>query len=117
MAHQRGALQGLVVLHAADQGLEAGVELLDALNRGELGHLAEELGSLARPRAPEAILACDCVLRRMEAQEKQMNGRVSDLLRRYRVVGFSTYGEQLNAMHVNQTMTGVAFYAPPEGTT
>jgi hypothetical protein len=30
------------------------------------------------------------------------------------VVGFSTYGEQLNSMHVNQTMTGVAIY-PPKG--
>jgi len=27
-------------------------------------------------------------------------------------VGFSTYGEQLNSMHVNQTLTGVAFYPP-----
>jgi hypothetical protein len=29
-----------------------------------------------------------------------------------RVVGFSTYGEQINSMHVNQTMTGVAIFAP-----
>jgi hypothetical protein len=27
-------------------------------------------------------------------------------------VGFSTYGEQVNSMHVNQTMTGVALYPP-----
>jgi len=36
-------------------------------------------------------------------------------LRRHGVVGFSTYGEQLNAMHVNHTMTGVALYPPEEG--
>jgi hypothetical protein len=25
------------------------------------------------------------------------------------VVGFHTYGEQFNAMHLNQTLTGIAF--------
>ncbi|MEZ5887984.1 MAG: FIST N-terminal domain-containing protein [Paracoccaceae bacterium] len=76
-------------------------------------HLARELAALAEEEPPAAILACDCVLRRIEAQEKQAFGMISDLLRRHRVVGFSTYGEQLGAMHVNQTMTGVAIY-PPE---
>ncbi|WP_284164398.1 FIST N-terminal domain-containing protein [Frigidibacter sp. SD6-1] len=78
-------------------------------------HLARELDALAQGEPPAAILACDCVLRRIEAQEKQAFGRLSDLLRRHRVVGFSTYGEQLGAMHVNQTMTGVAIYPPEEG--
>lgn len=77
-------------------------------------HLERELAALAEPEAPAAILACDCVLRRIEAQEKQAFGRMSELLRRHRVLGFSTYGEQLGAMHVNQTMTGVAIY-PPRG--
>jgi len=49
----------------------------------------------------------------MESLEKQQIGAMSQLLRAHRVVGFSTYGEQFNAMHVNQTMTGVALY-PPE---
>ena len=40
--------------------------------------------------------------------------KLSALLQQHRVLGFSTYGEQLNSMHVNQTMTGVAIY-PPEG--
>jgi hypothetical protein len=59
-----------------------------------------------------AILACDCILRRMEALEKQMYGAVSAVLRDHKVTGFSTYGEQWNSMHVNQTMTGVAIYPP-----
>jgi hypothetical protein len=48
----------------------------------------------------------------MEAMEKQRTGAVSALLQQHRVLGFSTYGEQLNSMHVNQTMTGVAIYPP-----
>lgn len=99
----------LIFYSAIDEGLV----LTLAEPQDMVAHLEHELAGLAQGGAPEAILACDCVLRRMEAQEKQLAGRVSDLLRRFRVVGFSTYGEQLNAMHVNQTMTGVAFYRPP----
>ena len=78
-------------------------------------HLRRALGALGTPTAPAAILACDCVLRRMEAQEKQAAHALSQVLAAHRVVGFSTYGEQFSAMHVNQTLTGVAIY-PPEGT-
>ena len=77
-------------------------------------HLEREIGKLSETREPDAILACDCVLRRLEAQEKQMTGALSEILARNRVVGFSTYGEQLNSMHVNQTLTGVAIYPPDE---
>jgi hypothetical protein len=37
------------------------------------------------------------------------------LYQKHRVVGFHTYGEQLNAMHLNQTLTGVAFGARAGG--
>jgi len=99
----------LVFFSAIDEGLV----LTLAEPRDMVAHLEAELLRLSVGGAPVAILACDCILRRMEAQEKQMTGAVSALLRAHRVVGFSTYGEQWNAMHVNQTMTGVAFY-PPE---
>jgi hypothetical protein len=76
-------------------------------------HLEATLAGLSDEGEPMAILACDCILRRMEAMEKQSYGAVSQVLRAHRVTGFSTYGEQWNSMHVNQTMTGVAIY-PPE---
>jgi len=101
----------LVFFSAIDEGLV----LTLAEPEDMVDHLDRELTSLAERGAPEAILACDCILRRMEAQENQQFGRVSNLLRKHRVVGFSTYGEQLGAMHVNQTMTGVAIY-PPDAT-
>ena len=31
------------------------------------------------------------------------------------MVGFSTYGEQFGAMHVNQTFTGIAIGRGPDG--
>ena len=110
-AIQRVAPNGdLVFFSAIDEGLV--LTLAEAQDMA--AHLEGELTALARDTAPAAILACDCVLRRIEAQEKQLFGRISDILGRHRVTGFSTYGEQHGAVHVNQTMTGVAIY-PPKG--
>jgi hypothetical protein len=57
----------------------------------------------------ELVLGFDCVLRRLDAENRQVRRQMEDLYRNYGVVGFHTYGEQLNAMHLNQTLTGVAF--------
>ena len=78
------------------------------------GHLEQELAELARRRSPSAILGFDCFFRRIEAEGRQKVFEVSRILARHNVAGFSTFGEQIGAMHVNQTMTGVAFF-PPEG--
>lgn len=111
-AIQRVAPNGdLVFFSAIDEGMV--LTLADAQNMAH--HLEGELQRLAADREPAAILACDCVLRRIEAEEKQMFGQISDILRRHKVTGFSTYGEQLGSVHVNQTMTGVAIYPPRDG--
>jgi hypothetical protein len=62
---------------------------------------------------PQLIIGCECVLRSLEMERTQMKQRMSDLLIANNVVGFNTYGEQFNAMHVNQTFTGVALGARP----
>ena len=98
----------LIFYSAIDEGLVLSLaEPLDMVT-----HLEAGLRGLSAVRPPAAILGCDCVLRRMEAQEKQLTRRVSALLARHRVIGFSTYGEQMGALHVNQTLTGVALYPP-----
>ncbi len=99
----------LVFFSAIDEGL-----VLTLAEPEDMAvHLERELGALGGTRRPDAILACDCILRRVEAGQKQQTRRLSEILASNRVVGFGTYGEQVNAMHVNQTMTGVAIY-PPE---
>ncbi|QJE72202.1 FIST domain containing protein [Aerophototrophica crusticola] len=57
---------------------------------------------------PDLVLGFDCVFRSLELEQKQLKQSVSRLLGRNNVVGFCTYGEQYNAMHVNQTFTGLA---------
>ena len=55
------------------------------------------------------ILGFDCVLRRIDARNRQVNQKISQIYRDNNVVGFATYGEQFNSMHLNQTFTGIAF--------
>ncbi|PTE14987.1 FIST N-terminal domain-containing protein [Pseudogemmobacter blasticus] len=110
-AIQRMAPNGdLVFFSAIDEGLV--LTLAEPVDMAD--HLDAALTALGQDRPPAAILACDCLLRRMEAQEKQRYGAVSRILAAHGVAGFSTYGEQWNSIHVNQTMTGVALW-PPEG--
>ncbi len=59
------------------------------------------------------VLAFDCVLRRIEAEQTQQSGGLSDVLKRFGVVGFNTYGEQFGSVHANQTFTAIAFSEPP----
>ena len=37
---------------------------------------------------------------------------MSELYRANNVLGFATYGEQYQSMHLNQTLTGIAFGRP-----
>lgn len=61
---------------------------------------------------PLVTLGCDCFLRRLEAELTGQSDAVSEFLKAHRVVGFNTYGEQFNGMHINQTFTGVVIGQP-----
>jgi hypothetical protein len=57
---------------------------------------------------PELVLGCDCILRRLETERSGIKDRIGEIFAANNVIGFATYGEQYNAMHVNQTFTGIA---------
>jgi hypothetical protein len=71
--------------------------------------LRERLGPLL------LTIGCDCFLRRMEIEGRDGVDAISDFLRSQKVIGFNTYGEQFNGMHINQTFTGVAIGRPTYG--
>jgi hypothetical protein len=58
------------------------------------------------------VLGFDCILRRLDAEGRQVRHKVEELYQRFGVTGFHTYGEQFNGMHLNQTLTGIAFGKP-----
>lgn len=57
---------------------------------------------------PQLVLGCDCLFRAVEMDQKGLREAIGELMRENNVIGFATYGEQINAMHVNQTFTAVA---------
>lgn len=56
----------------------------------------------------DRIIAFDCVLNRIDAEQRQISRSVSQLYQAHRVIGFNTYGEQFHALHINQTFSGLA---------
>ena len=98
----------LVFFSAIDDGMV----LTLAESEDMASHLERELSRLSEDQEPQAILGCDCILRRLEAGQRQQLHKVSEVLRAHNVRGFSTYGEQSGGLHVNHTMTGVAIYPP-----
>ena len=57
----------------------------------------------------DLVMGFDCILRRLDAETRQIRHQMNELYKKYSIVGFHTYGEQYNAMHLNQTLTGIAF--------
>ena len=100
--------ESLTFFCAIDEGIvltvAEGVDLVQNLEN-LFSRLHDDVGE------PELILGCDCILRSLEMEQKQIKHLVSKVLARNNVIGFCTYGEQFNAMHVNQTFTGVAIGA------
>ncbi len=78
-----------------------GVDIVENLEE-VFNEIHEEIGK------PQIILGCDCVFRSLELERSQLKQKVGNILSENNTVGFNTYGEQFQAMHVNQTFTGVA---------
>jgi len=68
-----------------------------------LAGLRSDLGRLS------GMLVFDCILRRLEFEERGIDAAVGRVLAEHGAAGFSTYGEQYDGVHVNQTMVGIAF--------
>ena len=62
---------------------------------------------------PQLVIACDCILRNLEMTRNGLRENVEKILQRNQAIGFSTYGEQIDGVHVNQTLTGIAIGLRP----
>ena len=59
-------------------------------------------------RDPSLVIGFDCVLRRLEFEQKRLDATIGRFMASHNVTGFCTYGEQYNNLHMNQTFTGIA---------
>ncbi len=91
---------------AIDEGLVFTVAEAQDMVRSTAATLNEVDASLG---GIDMVLGFDCILRRLDAENRQIRHEVEALYRRHNICGFQTYGEQFNAMHLNQTLTGIAF--------
>jgi hypothetical protein len=98
----------LTFLCAIDEGV-----VLTVGEGGDLiGNLQQSFGDIERDiGTPELVIAFDCILRGLELDQRRIRGKAGALMDRNNAVGFSTYGEQCEAMHMNQTLTGIAIGA------
>ncbi|KRB85280.1 hypothetical protein ASE00_00245 [Sphingomonas sp. Root710] len=87
--------EGIVLTVGEPVDRIAGMEAL-------FGDIREKIGEIDR------IIAFDCVLNRIDAEQRQVSREVSALYGANGVIGFNTYGEQYHALHVNQTFSGLA---------
>ena len=89
--------------------IDNGLVLTVGRGKGLVENLQENLGKL-RQELPtlKVIIGCDCILRRLELQQKGLTQAAEVALKDVDFIGFSTYGEQFNGIHVNQTLTGIA---------
>ncbi|MCL9683529.1 nitric oxide-sensing protein NosP [Legionella maioricensis] len=90
---------------AIDSGLvfmaAHGVNLVNNLEQ-TFHNIHDEIGK------PQLVLACDCILRKLEVGREGLENRVEDILKNNNVIGFNSYGEQFMGVHINQTITGIA---------
>jgi hypothetical protein len=87
--------EGLVLTAAGRLDTLGVVEQMFADTEAEIGEVT-------------AYIGFDCLHRRLDAEHRQIVRDMEELYRRHRVVGFNTYGEQFDSMHLNQTFSGVA---------
>lgn len=92
--------RSLTLLCAVDQGT--------VLNLGRGGDILSQLERELPASDDAVVIGCDCILRRLELERRGLADAVGRYLGRHNVVGFSTYGEQYNGTHLNQTFVGVA---------
>ncbi len=90
--------------------LEEGVVLRIGQSASMVETLRSEVAEAhKRVNGAQAMLVFDCILRRLELEEQGLDGEAGAVFADGNAIGFSTYGEQLDALHVNQTLVGIAF--------
>ena len=92
-------------------GIEEGMVLDIGGHEDMVSRLDADLAVLSRGGKADLFLACNCVLRALEANQKNYNSAIGKAFKRAarHTIGFDTYGEQLNGLHINQTLVGLAF--------
>ncbi len=95
-----------ITLHCA---IQEGMVLSLGKPHALVGGLKERLEAIEKRIGKiQLTIACDCIMRRLELESKNLIPEASEILKQHNAIGLSTFGEQYGAIHVNQTLTGIA---------
>jgi len=97
----------LVMAGAVEEGSVMRVVRGDALVERTREGIASALEAF--PGKPAGMLLFNCVNRLMEAERQFEADQLYEAMAQTPVAGFHTYGEQLDRLHINHTLTGVIF--------
>jgi len=88
--------------------IEEGLVLTIGRGVDMISNFEKQMALLEKSVPPNRFyIMCDCILRKLELQNRGNIEEINRLLAYRNVIGFSTYGEQFNSIHVNQTLTGI----------
>jgi len=93
--------------------IDTGVVLSKAHDAGMITHFKNMMLDVGDSIGePQIIVGYNCIHRCIEAEGKNLTKELSQLYKQHRVIGFNTYGEQCNGVHMNHSFTGVAIGLP-----
>jgi hypothetical protein len=72
--------------------------------------LAGDLSGAAAGGPADLVIGSNCILRALETAGQNAHGEIGALFRKFskHMIGFDTYGEQLDGLHINQTLVALA---------
>jgi len=89
--------------------IDQGIVLTEMYSMGLVSHTHNTLNAISEAIGkPQLVIGYDCIHRRIEMEDYDLLEPISTLYKDYNVIGFNTYGEQHNELHINHTFTGVA---------
>lgn len=95
--------------------IDQGIVLTKMYSMGLVSHTHNALSAISEAIGkPQLVIGYDCIHRRIEMEDYDLLEPISNLYKEHNVIGFSTYGEQHNELHINHTFTGVALGQCPE---
>lgn len=104
---QKANADGSLTFYCA---IDEGIVLRVARSTDPVVNLRATMDDIERDLGhPQLVLVCDCILRRQEILENGQEGAMNAIFKAFNMFGFNTYGEQFCGVHVNQTLTGIAF--------
>lgn len=107
-AHRDGSL---TFYCAIDEGMVFRIASMTDVVANLTAALSEIRRSIGRP---DLLIGFDCIQRKLSISSRTLTREVENILGDNNMVGFSSYGEQYNGIHVNHTLTGVAIGDLPE---